>query len=159
MTAHTIVGVQHQQWTVVISLRRHGHNLLSKNTVTRRPARGTRQHRTPATPPKAFHKESSHTQYFPEVDKACVDVFGGSQDFSKIGWRVEICYVVLRVRRKPRCVSSSFASILLPYPYLTNLAYTLPGRLSKEILQCCACTPVSLIVYGDDQFANLSVPF
>ena len=74
MTAHTIVEVQHQQWTVVISLRRHGHNLLSRNTVTWRPARGTCQHRPPATPPMLF--PSNPAIYFPEVDKTCVCVFG-----------------------------------------------------------------------------------
>ena len=56
----TIVGVQHQYWTVVILLGRQGHHLLSRITVTWRPARVTRQHRTPTTPPKAFHEEPGH---------------------------------------------------------------------------------------------------
>ena len=58
----------------MISPCRHGHNLLSKNTVTWRPARGTRQHRTPAIPPKLFTRNP--VIYFPEVDKTCVYVFG-----------------------------------------------------------------------------------
>jgi len=60
VTTHTIVGVQHQRWTVVIWLRRHGHNFLSRNAVIWRPARGTRQHRTSATSPKAFQEEPGH---------------------------------------------------------------------------------------------------
>jgi len=60
VTAHTIVGVQHQRWTVVIWLCRHGRNLLSRNTVCWRPARGTHQRRTLATPPRAFHEKTSH---------------------------------------------------------------------------------------------------
>jgi len=57
VTAHTIVAVQHQRWTVVVELRRHWHNPLIRNIVTWRPARGTRQRRTTTTPPKAFHEE------------------------------------------------------------------------------------------------------
>jgi len=36
---------------------RHGHKPLSRNTVTWRPVTGGHQHSTPATFPKAFHKE------------------------------------------------------------------------------------------------------
>jgi len=57
VTGHTIVGVQDQRWTAVLELRRHWHNLLSRNTVTLRPARGTHQRRTPTTSPKALHEE------------------------------------------------------------------------------------------------------
>jgi len=48
------------------------------------PARCIRQHRTPATPPKAFHEE--YGLYFPEVDKTCVAYtsLAYSQDCTKI---------------------------------------------------------------------------
>jgi len=57
MTAHTLVGVQNQRWTVLIKLSWHGHRLLIRNTVTWQPITGGRQHRTPATLHKPFHEE------------------------------------------------------------------------------------------------------
>jgi len=49
-----------------------------------------------------------------------------SQDFSKMFWAVNISSVVLRPRRKPRWVLSSFGSIR------GMLAYTLSGRLQAK---------------------------
>ena len=55
VTANTFTWVQHPRW-----LRRHGHKLLSRNTVTWQSVTDGRQHRTPATLIKAFHKEPGH---------------------------------------------------------------------------------------------------
>ena len=112
---------------VVIPLRRYGHNLLSRNAVTGRPAGCTHQHCTSATPPKAFLKEPSHVLSWGRQNM-CMRLW---QDLSKICWRVEICSVIPQARRKTDWVSSSFAWNFLPYLFSTNLAYTLPGRLSK----------------------------
>jgi len=59
-TAHTLVGVQHQRWTVMIWLSRHGHKFLSRNTVTWRQETGGHQHRTHGTLLKAIHEEPGH---------------------------------------------------------------------------------------------------
>jgi len=88
-------------------------NLLNRNAVTWRPARGTRQHRSPTTPPKAFHEESGFQPYtFPRSTKHTYKSLACSQDFSIICWRVKICSVVLRPRRKPHWESSSFDLII-----------------------------------------------
>ena len=60
VTAHTIAWVQHQRWTVVIYLRRHGHNFLSRHTVIWRPARGTSQHRYSHNTHRTFHEKPGH---------------------------------------------------------------------------------------------------
>jgi len=92
---------------------------------------------------------------FPRSTKHVYTSLAGSQDFSKICWRLEICSAVLRTQRKPHWVSSSFGSIILAASR---------HRLSWEAKQRDAAvvgsfTPVSLFVDGDDQFANLSVLF
>jgi len=55
---------------------------MSRNTVTWRPARGTRQYRTPATSPMLFTRNPAI--YFPEVGKICVCVFGRLPGFIEI---------------------------------------------------------------------------
>ena len=59
---------------------------------------------------------------FPRSTKHVYTSLACSQHFSKIGWRVEFCYVVLQAQRKPHWVSSSFAWIISPYLFLTKLA-------------------------------------
>jgi len=131
VTAHTTACVQHQRWTVVTSVRRHGHNFLSRNRVTWRPARGTSQHRTPTTPTELFTSNPAiYFPYFPEVNKRCLYFFGMLPGFFENCWRVEICSVVLWQQRKPHWVSSSFGS----FNYFHGImACTLCGRLSKKI--------------------------
>ena len=73
--AHTLVGVQHQRWTVVIQRRRHGDEVLSRNGMTWRPVTNNRQHRAPARLPKAFLEGSGLIRFF-EVDKTSADIFG-----------------------------------------------------------------------------------
>ena len=67
----------------------------------------------PQHPPKLFTRNPA--AYFPEVDKHVYTSLACSQDFSKICWRVEICSVLLRPRRKPHGVSS-VPSPWGPYP-------------------------------------------
>jgi len=79
VTAHTTVRVQHQRWTVMSKLRRHGHNLLNRNTVIWQPAIGTRQAANTVLlqhPPKLFTRNPAI--YFTEVDETRVlaNVFG-----------------------------------------------------------------------------------
>jgi len=68
--------------------------------------------------PQRFFKRNPAI-YFSQVDKTCVDVFGMVPGFSKISWRVEICSVVLRPRRKQRWVSSCFGSVIFAAPWHT----------------------------------------
>jgi len=110
--AHIIVGVQHQSRTVVIYLRRHGHHFLSRNTVSWRPARSTHEHRILTPPTKLFTKNPAIYTTFPRSTKHVYTSLACSQDFSKICWRVEICFVVLRQEWKPHWLSSSFGSII-----------------------------------------------
>ena len=113
MTAHTIVGVQHQRRTVnsvnTDTIFWAGIQLLDcqqeapVNTVL------------PQHPPKLFTRNP--VVHFLEVDKTCAvhKSLACSQDFSKICWRAEICSVELRPRQKPRWVSSSFGSVIFPF--------------------------------------------
>ena len=133
VTAHTVVGVQHQQWTVWFNsvdtdiIFWAGIQLLDGQQeapiVTVLYSRNT---------PQSF-SQGTRLYTFPRLTKHVYTSLAGSQNFSKICWRVEICSVVLRARRKPHKVSPGFASIFSPYLFVTNLACTLPGRLSKEI--------------------------
>ena len=142
MRAHTIVGVQHQHWTVVIKLRRHGHNLLSRNTVTWWPARGTRQHRIPVTSPKAFHEEPDHI------------LSRGPQNISIRLWHaprisrkfagVRLWSVVLRPRRKPHWVSSSFGSII----FATSWHTLFLGDCAKRCRGGCSFTRLPFCLWG-----------
>jgi len=59
VTVHTLVEVEHPRWTVVIQLRRHGHTLLRRNTVTLRSVTCGSQHRNPVTLHGVFHEEPS----------------------------------------------------------------------------------------------------
>ena len=146
MRAHTIVGVQHQHWTVVIKLRRHGHNLLSRNTVTWRPARGTRQHRIPVTSPKAFHEEPNHilSRGRPSM---CIRLWHAPR-ISQICWRVRLRSIVLRPRRKPPWILSSFGLTI----FATSWHTLFLGDCAKRCRGSYSFTPVSLFVCGDDQF-------
>jgi len=73
--------------------------------------------RHPSTPdsrntPKAFPEEPSHI-----LSRGRQNVYMSlacSRDFSQFFWRVKICSIVLRPRRKPHRVSSSFGSIIFP---------------------------------------------
>jgi len=71
VTAHTLVGVQYLGWTVVIYFSRHGHKLLSGNTLTWQPVTGGRQHHSllPQHSPKIFTRNP--IVCFLEVDKTC----------------------------------------------------------------------------------------
>ena len=67
VTANTLVGVQHQPWTIVIQFPRHGHKLLSRNTVTAsnsRPStpysRNTYQSFSRETRPYALSRSTKH---------------------------------------------------------------------------------------------------
>ena len=86
VTAHTLVGVQHQRWTAMIQLFRHGHKLLSRNTVTWWPVTGGRQHHTHGTPLKFFTGTRSYA--FSRSTKHVKAFLAYSQDFSKLCWRV-----------------------------------------------------------------------
>jgi len=149
---HTIVGVQDQLCTAVIELRRHWHNLLSRNTVTWRPARGTHQPRTPTTPPKAFHEKPGCMASRDRQNMLFSEYF---QDFSKFCLRVQIWSVVLRQLQKPYWVSSSFGSVIFVASWHTLLL----GVLAKRCRGSWFIHSCLLFVHGDNQFANLSVPF
>ena len=111
VTAHTIVGVQHQRWTVVIALRRQRQSSEQEHSYL------TASKRHPSTPysyntPKGVYEESGHIYTFPRSTKHVYRSLACSQHFLKFCWRVEICSVVLRPQRKPHWVSSSFGSII-----------------------------------------------
>jgi len=155
VTAHTIVGAQHQRWTVVIQLRRCGHNLLSRNTVTWRPARGTRQHRTPTTPPpKLFTRNPAI--YFPEVEKTCVYVLGMLSGFL---WDLlESGNLFCSAAATTNTVLGIIKALVqfLSRHFAMHFSWEAKQRDATAV---GSFTPVSLFVYGDDQLANLSVPF
>jgi len=97
---------------------------------------------------------------FPRSTKHVNTPLPGSQDFSKIFWRVVNCAVVLWVLRKPHWVSSSFASIISPYIVFNELGiHSSWEAKQRDNSVVGAFTPVSLVAFVDDQFANLSVPF
>ena len=56
VTARTLFEVQHPQLTAAIERHRHGHYLLTTNTMTWRPVTGGHQHCPLVTLPKAFRK-------------------------------------------------------------------------------------------------------
>jgi len=114
-------------------------------------------YRTPATTPKAFHKESGHILSRGR-QIMCIRLWHAPRIFSKISWRVEIS-VVLRARRNPtRCPPALFHFFALPF--FNELAIHSSWKTKqRETPVVDAFTRVSLVVYGDDQFANLSVPF
>jgi len=62
---------------------------------------------------KIFHEEPSHILSRGR-QKMCIRLssLACSQDFSKIYWRVEIYFVVLRQQRKPHWVSFNFGLII-----------------------------------------------
>jgi len=107
--------------------RRHGHNLLSRNTFIRLPTRGTRQHRTPTTPSKLFMRNP--TLYFPKVDKTCVYVFGILPGFleSLVESGNLVCDSVA-------AMETALGIIKFWFSYSRGiLAFTFPGRLNKEM--------------------------
>ena len=72
--------------------------------------------RHPSTPdyrmiPQSF-SQGIRPHTFPRSTKYTYTCLECSQDFLKICWRLEICSVVLRVRRKPHWISSGFGSII-----------------------------------------------
>ena len=73
-----------------------------------------------------------------------------SRDFLKICWRVEICSVVLRPRRKPHWVSSSFGSIIFAASW--HIVYSSWEAKQRDAAVVGSFTPVSLFVCEDDQF-------
>ena len=146
VTAHTIAGVQHQSWTVVIYLRRHGHNFLSRNTVTWRPARGTSQHRTPQHPQNVSRGTQQCT--FPRSTKHVYTYLACSQDFSKICWSGKLfCSATAATK-------TALGIIQLWFNYFRGIM-----ACTRDATVVGSFTPVSLFVYGDDRFANLLVPF
>ena len=82
----------------------------SEQECTWRPARGTRQHRTPTTPPKLFTRNPAI--YFPEVDKACVEVFGMLPGFLENMLESGNLICTAMATTKPHWVSSKFGSII-----------------------------------------------
>ena len=68
---------------------------------------------------------------------------------------VEICSVVLRLQRKPHWVSSSLVQFF-SWHYGMHSSWETKQR---DAVVVGPFTPVSLFVYWDDQFANLSVLF
>jgi len=116
VTAHTIAWVQHQRWTVVIYLRRHGHNVLSRNTVTWRPARDTSQHRTSTKPTEPFTRNPAicfpYFPYFPEVDKTCLYFFGMLPRFLENLLKSRNLFCSATAATKTTLVSSSFVSFI-----------------------------------------------
>ena len=218
-STYTIAGVQHQSWKVVIYLRRHGHNFLSRNTVTWRPARGTSQHRTPQHPQNISRGTRQYTFHtFLRSTKHVYTYLACSQGFSKICWSGN-CSVVLRqccnlsggvalivwfttnglcAKNKNKCMWREQAIIewsrrvisivacchgakLCAYaardfrsqhenrtgyhPALVQWCSWHHGKHSfweteqRDVAGVGSFTPDSLFVYGDVQFANLSVPF
>ena len=107
--------------------------------------------------PQSFSQGTGHVLSRGRQHMCRPTFWAGSQHFSKIGWRVEICYVVLWARRKPHWVSSSIASIISPLSFFNELGIHSSKQRDTPVVG--AFTPVSLVVYWDDQFANLSVPF
>jgi len=133
-------------------IRRHGHNLLSKITVTWRPAIGTHPHRAPATLPRAFHEERG--LYFPEIDEACVYIFGMLPGFLEN----------LLESGNLFCSATAATKTALGFIQLSIISRHLGMHSSREAKQRHASlvgsfTPVSRSVCGNDQFATLSVPF
>ena len=91
----------------------------------------TRQHRAPATPQKFFTRNP--TICFPEVDKTSLYVFGRLPGI--VGNLLEsgnlFCSATGTTQTALDVLQLCFNYIALSF--LTNLAYTFPGRLDKEI--------------------------
>jgi len=123
---HRVIASFHDERTNVYSICYFGSLILFKHfkvmvrealpplpTLTARHClKASKRH--PSTPyshntPKAFLEERG---CMPSRDRQNMLVLVYSQHFSKICWRVPICSVVLRQRRKSHWVSSSFGSIV-----------------------------------------------
>ena len=74
----------------------------SKRRSSTRYSHNTNQNFSRGTRPYTYPRSTKHVY----KSLAC------SQDFSKICWRVEICFAVLRLRQKPHWVLFSFGSII-----------------------------------------------
>ena len=111
LTPLTRTQSSEQEYSYLTASKRHPSTPYSRNT-SQSFSRGTR--------PYTFPSSTTHVYTW-----AC------SQDFLKICWRVEICSVVLRPRRKPDWVSSSFGSIIFAASwhtlFLGGLANRCPG--------------------------------
>jgi len=70
---------------------------------------------------------------FSRSTKHALRSFGFSLDFSKISWRVRICFEALLPGRQMHWVSSSFGSIVSRHHFSRNLAYTFPGRQRRKM--------------------------
>ena len=106
----------------------------------------------PQHPQKLFTRNPAI--YFPQVDKTYVQYqpLAFYHDCSIICWRAKIYSVVLRPRRKPHWVSSSFGSIIFAASWHTLFL----GGLCRGSWFIHSC--LHFFVW-DDQFANLSEPF
>jgi len=130
-TAQTIAGVQHQSWTVVIYLRRHGHNFLSRNTV--RLLDGQQEAPVNTVLPQHPQNFSGGTrQYtfhtFPRSTKHVYTSLAYSQDFTKIYWSGNLLCSATAATK------TALGIIQLWFNYFCGImACTLPGRPSKEM--------------------------
>ena len=93
LTLSTRTQSSEQEYSLLTASERHPSTPYSRNT------------------PESFSRENQPCP-FPMSTKNMYTSLACSQDLSKICWRVEICSVVLRPRRKSHWVSSSFGSII-----------------------------------------------
>jgi len=107
---------------------------------------------TPATTPKVLTRNAAI--YFPEVDKTCVYVFdrltGFLENFLESG---NLFCSATRATKTP-------LGVLFALSFSNELGiYSSWEAKQRDSPVVGAFVPVSLVVYGDDQFANLPVPF
>jgi len=133
VAAHTLIGVHSNThgkrlWFQVCQ---HGLKLMCMKTVTWRPVTGSRQHRTPATFPKAFHQKPGRMLSRVQQNM-CKRLWHAPRFLENLpvskNWSV-----VLRLGRKQHWVSPNFCSIISRYLVSRHLAYTFPGRLRREM--------------------------
>jgi len=84
VTVHTIVGVQHQRWTVVIQLRRQRNIFWTGIQLIDGQQEAPIDTVLPQHPQRLF--TSNPVIYFPQVDKTCVGVFCMFLGFHKFAW-------------------------------------------------------------------------
>jgi len=118
---------------------RHGHKLLSRNTMNRQPVTGGRQHRTPATLTTAFHEEPGRILF--EVDKTCVDDFGTLPRFI-VNLLENECFVCVATAR----MKTALGILLFQGTWHKLFHWSYVGNA----LVASAFPPVSPLVYGYD---------
>ena len=111
------------------------------------------------------YSHNTHRSFHEEPGNIISILSRSRQNMSTLLWHAPSISQKFAEERNLFCCATAATKIPLDiiqlwFNYFRSImAGTLPGRLSRDAAVLGPFTPVSLFVYRDDQFANLSVPF